>query len=473
MSISVRNPRSGEADYQITPPTSQALRKQASQMRKAQKNWQQVGVEARIEALQTWKKVLEKYEDSLIEALSKDTGRRAESILEVQLLSTSIDRWCGIARDFFQPVPRKQASIPFIEIAQDLMPYPLVGVISPWNFPLLLSIIDTLPALLAGCAVMVKPSEITPRFVEPLLKSLTEVPALSAVFTYINGAGETGAQLVDTADLICFTGSVATGRKVYDAASRNFIPVFLELGGKDAAIVLEGADLAQATSALLWGSVVNAGQSCLSIERVYVQESIFADFVAQISQKARALKLAYPNYDSGQIGPIISEAQAQIIQEHLDDALAKGAKLEAGSGKILEHGGGKWLEPTVLTKVNHQMKVMTEETFGPIIPIMPIHDAEEGITQANSTIYGLSAAVFAKDQQTALAVGQQLEAGAISINEAALTAMIHEGEKNAFKYSGIGGTRMGASAIKRFMRQKAFLIKAQSLNSPWWFDAQP
>jgi acyl-CoA reductase-like NAD-dependent aldehyde dehydrogenase len=303
------------------------------------------------------------------------------------------------------------------------------------------------------------------------VRALKAVPRLRDVLTFIEGAGETGAALIDYVDLICFTGSVAMGRKVAEAAARRFIPAFLELGGKDAAIVLESADLELATSAILWGSVVNTGQSCLSIERIYVAESIFEQFAEQLVAKAQRLPLAYPTADSGQIGPIIAEKQAAIISDHLQDAVEKGAIADCG-GIVEQLDGGFWCRPTVLTQVNHSMKVMTEETFGPIMPVMPFSSVEEAIALANDTIYGLSAAVFADSEASSLSVAHQIDAGAISINDAALTAIMHEGEKNAFKFSGLGGSRMGPAALKRFMRKKAFLIKTKPIADPWWFPSQ-
>ena len=465
--IKVRNPRTGKFDYWITPPTSDRLAEICTGLRKAQIDWQQDGLEKRISALQTWKQALLSQKDDLTSALIADTGRLSESVVEMDSFISSIDRWCGLAPKLFESEPSTTA-IPFIKIEHQLVPYPLVGVISPWNLPLLLAAIDTLPALLAGCAVVVKPSEIAPRFIQPLAKTLASVPQLRDVLTYIEGAGDTGAKLIDCVDLVCFTGSVATGKKVAEAAARKFIPAFLELGGKDPAIILASADLELATSAILWGSVVNTGQSCLSIERIYVAEAICDRFVEKLVAKAKSLKLNYPSLEEGQIGPIIAEKQADIITEHLQDAVDKGAIVHCG-GVVEKLDGGLWCRPTVLTQVNHSMKVMTEETFAPIMPVMSFASPEESISLANDTVYGLSAAIFAGSETEALVIGEQLEAGAISINDAGLTAFIHEAEKNAFKFSGMGGSRMGAAALTRFMRKKAFLIKAESIADPWWY----
>ncbi len=466
--IEVRNPRTGKYDYVIIPPPPKLLAQQCNRQRRAQKNWHQIGLAGRIEALKQWKQAINSGRDKLTEALVADTGRLSISELEIDSFLSNIDRWCNLAPKLLEET-EKETTIPFIKLQQSAVPYPLVGVISPWNFPLLLSTIDTLPALLAGCAVIVKPSEIAPRFMAPLLTTINAVPQLRDVLIFVEGGGETGADLIENVDLVCFTGSVATGRKVAEAAAKRFIPAFLELGGKDPAIVLESANLELATSAILWGSVVNTGQSCLSIERIYVAESIFGMFVEKLIAKAQRLQLAYPNVDSGEIGPIIAEKQAAIISSHLLDAIEKGAIIHCG-GKVEDNGGGWWCRPTVITQVDHSMKVMTDETFGPLMPVMPFSTVEEAVNLANDTIYGLSAAVFAESEEKALAVAQQLDAGGISINDAALTALIYEGEKNSFKFSGLGGSRMGPAALTRFMRKKAFLVKTKSIPDPWWFE---
>jgi len=466
--IQVRNPHTGKIDYWIIQPTLEELTAKSAKLREAQINWQKAGLETRIAALQQWKQEIISKKDRLTKALVNDTGRLSVTVLEIDSVISSIDRWCKIAPDLLIE-SETTTSIPFIKLQSQLVPYTLVGVISPWNFPLLLSTIDTIPALLAGCAVIVKPSGIAPRFIQPLLETIASVPELSSILTYIEGTGEIGSNLITLVDLVCFTGSVNIGKKVAEEAVKQFIPAFLELGGKDPAIVTESANLELATSAILWGSIVNTGQSCLSTERIYVAEAIFDTFVTQLVAKAQRVKLAFPSVENGEIGPIIAEKQAKLIDEQLQDAVVKGAVIHCG-GKIEELGGGLWCKPTVLTQVNHSMKVMSEETFGPIMPIMKFSQISEAIHLANDSIYGLSAAVFAGTETDAIEIAQHLNAGAISINDAALTAIIHEGEKNSFKFSGMGGSRMGAAAIKRFMRKKALLIKTQPIANPWWFD---
>ncbi|MEA5537586.1 aldehyde dehydrogenase family protein [Limnoraphis robusta Tam1] len=465
--IQVCNPRTGTIDYFITPPSEAEITANCHHLRQAQTYWKSLDIHQRIEVLQQWKQALISEKQALIQALVEDTGRMRESVMEVDGVISSLDRWCKLAPELCL-TEEKTTAIPFIQIKSQLVPYPLVGVISPWNFPFLLSLIDAIPALLAGCAVLIKPSEITPRFIKPLVKTIQSVHQLNQILAYVEGAGETGKIIIENVDAICFTGSVSTGKKVAELAAKQLIPAFLELGGKDPVIVLESADLEQATSAILWGSVINAGQSCLSIERIYVAESIQDIFVNKLVEKANQLSLNYPDLKSGEIGPIISAKQATIIAEHLLDATEKGAIINTG-GRVEELNGGFWCRPTVLTQVNHRMKIMTEESFGPLMPVMSFSSPKEAIKLANDSIYGLSAAVFAASQTEALEIAQQIEAGAISINDAALTALINEGEKNSFKCSGLGGSRMGAASMQRFFRKKALLTKIQSVLDPWWY----
>ncbi len=468
MQWAVRNPRTGRNDYAFEVIDEDALDQRCQAMRAAQADWAAGGVAGRVEALQAWRASLTARRDDIVAALTVDTGRRAESELEFQILIDSVDRWSRQAESLLAEPDPRPAQIPFIHIAQDTAPYPLVGVISPWNFPLLLANIDAIPALLAGCAVIVKPSEVTPRFVAPLQQSVAAVPALDGVLRYLAGAGETGAALVDRVDLTCFTGSVATGRRVGEACAARFIPAFLELGGKDPAIVAHDADLDRAASALLWGSVVNGGASCLSIERIYVDRRVHDPFVALLAEKARRLRFNYPDLGSGQLGPVISVRQAAVIRAHLADARAKGARVVCG-GAIEELGGGLYAQPTVLTHVDHAMAVMTDETFGPIMPVMAVEGAEEAVRLANDSSFGLSAAVFAGDVQAGRRIAERLHAGAVSINDAGLTAVVHEAEKHAFKLSGLGGSRMGPAAIRRFTRRKAYLVNDHHEPDPWWF----
>jgi acyl-CoA reductase-like NAD-dependent aldehyde dehydrogenase len=463
----VRDPRTGTVERALQPPSQAELQEIAAGLRAGQPAWEALGPQGRTSALHEWADQLRHHADELTAALVQDTGRTFESGMETTQVESMVRRWADTAADLLAEQSRPSTAVPGITLRTGSRPYQLVGVISPWNFPLLLGLIDAIPALAAGAAVLIKPSEVTPRFIAPLQATIDSVPVLRDVVRVIEGAGDTGAAMVGLVDTVCFTGSVPTGRLVGAAAAAAFIPAFLELGGKDPAIVLSGADLERASSALLWGSVANAGQSCLSIERIYVAADIHDDLVDRLVSKAEKVELAWPGPEDGVLGPLIDPAQADIIQAQLEDAVELGATVRTG-GTVQTLGGGRWIRPTVLTGVDHRMALMREETFGPILPVMAFDTVEEGIALANDSEYGLSGAVFGPDLSAAEAVARRLDVGAVSVNDAALTALVHEGEKNSFRSSGLGGSRMGPASIRRFVRRQTLIVNSSSNRDPWW-----
>lgn len=465
--IGVHDPRTGRIERRLTPPSHEELTRIATDARAAQPAWEARGPRGRATALRALADALDKHTDALVDALVRDTGRAYESRMEAGQVAAMARRWADAAEPLLTTAARPSSVLPAITLETAPRAYPLVGVITPWNFPLLLGLIDAIPALAAGCAVVVKPSEVTPRFIAPLRRAIAEVPEIDAVLAVVEGGGATGAAMVALADLVCFTGSVPTGRIVGAAAQRRFIPAFLELGGKDPAIVLPGADLDRASSALLWGACANAGQSCLSIERIYVHTSVHDELVGLLTAKAEQVNLAYPEPSDGAIGPLIDPDQAGIIAAQLDDARAKGAVVATG-GRLERHGGGHWIRPTVLTAVDHTMTMMREETFGPLMPVMPFTTEDEAVALANDSDYGLSGAVFGPDPAAARAVARRLDVGAVSINDAALTALVHEGEKHSFRYSGLGGSRMGDASLRRFVRSQTLIDNSTTGRDPWW-----
>ena len=454
----VRNPRTGRADYQIDVESRASIERVATRLRASQAGWSALGIEGRSAVMRRWADLITAQREAIINALVLDTGRRAISIGEVDSVARNIRRWCDQSADLLASREFPSRLLPSVSIRDQHVPYELVGCISPWNFPVVLGLIDVVPALLAGCAVIAKPSEITPRCLEPLAATVREVPALAAVFHLALGDAETGRAVVDQVDAVCFTGSVPTGRKVAMAAAERFIPAFLELGGKDPAIVLASADLEIATDAVLRGSIANTGHACMSLERVYVQRAIFEPFVRRLVEKASAVALAWPDISSGYLGPIIFEHQARIIEEQLADALQRGARALTG-GQIEDLGGGLYCRPTVLVDVHHGMRIMREETFGPVIPVMPFDTLDEAIALANDSEFGLSACIMSGTVEEAVPIAHRLNVGAISINDACMTYMTYEGEKNSFKYSGLGGSRMGPQGFLRFFRKKALIIQ--------------
>ena len=454
--MKVRNPRTGEHDYEIVPLSTDALSSVAVALRTVQATWAARGIAERGDIMLRLREAISRHADAIANALTLDTGRAKISRIEVDGTLRLIERWAKSAPDIIAAasVQNRATSVPGISTSTRLIPYRLVGVISPWNFPLTLALIDAIPALMAGCAVIVKPSEVTPRFVAPLMDAISDVSEIP--LAVIEGDGATGADLVSLVDYLAFTGSVATGRKVAASAANAFIPASLELGGKDPMLVLASADPVGAAEIALRASVVNNGQACQSIERVYVAMEIAEVFLAALAQKAAAVQVNYPDIKSGDIGPFIFEQQAGIVQAQIDDAIGKGARLFVG-GKVENLGGGLYLRPTVLADVTDDMAVMTEETFGPVIPVTIVESNDHAVRLANQGVYGLSGAVIAGTAEEAEAVGARLNVGAVSINDGALTSMIWEAEKSSFGMSGLGPSRMGDSGLLRFFRRQALI----------------
>lgn len=453
--FTVRNPRTGGDDFDFTAPTSEELRMTVSALRVAQATWAARALDERIAALRAWQKQLVVHRERIVLALSEDTGRDVLSVTELASVLAMIDRWCVAAPQLALEEEGRSQSCPSVVIRSQYVPYALVGVICPWNFPLTLALIDAIPALLAGCAVFVKPSEIAPRFSAPLAKSIENVPGLSEVLRIVPAGRSTGEELISLVDAVCFTGSVASGREVAKNAARHFVPAFLELGGKDPAIVTASADLGRAARIVLRASCLATGQACQSLERVYVDRRVFDGFVSLLVDQAAQVDVGPVGKARGVIGPFIWEGQAEIVASQIADARRLGARVLCG-GQI-ERSGGLWMRPTVLVGVDHRMRVMREETFGPIMPIMAYDSIDEAIALANEGDYGLSAAVIAGTLDEAEEIGRSLDAGAVSLNDGALTGVVFEAEKNSFKQSGMGGSRMGPAGYTRFFRRKALL----------------
>ena len=459
--IAVKNSRTGQVDFEIQAANALDIAIAAEAARSTQIDWHTLGIEARCLKISRLADCLEAHALPVTQAVETDTGRRKMAQAEVFGVIANLRAWAGLAPSL---IPKSEwiqgRSKPNFKHMNEWVPYALVGVISPWNFPITLSFIDAVPALIAGACVIIKPSEVTPRFAEALAPVIAEA-GMTDILTFVQGDGESGAALIDHVDCICFTGSVPTGRKVAMRAAKNLIPANLELGGKDPLIFMNEIDLDQATTLALRASVLATGQACQSIERVYVPRSLYSEFVEQLAHKARKVQLNWPDIEYGHIGPFIFDRQADIVAEQLNDAVSKGARIVTG-GEILTHGGGRWLEPTVLANVTHDMKIMKEETFGPVIPVMAYDSIEEAIRLANDTEFGLSGGVFAANIEEAHTIGKHMQAGAISLMDAALTGQYFEAGKQAFKHSGLGPSRMGANGLLRFFRQKAYIANTIS-----------
>jgi len=455
--IPVRDPRTGTTEFELQALDATEVASLCARLRKNQRAWEALGLKGRIEVMQRWGQAVARHAQAIVAADARDTGYNQVSQISAQMLLGTIRGTCAGAPAQYDAALRSGASLlPNVRYESVLKAFPVVGVISPWNAPTMLSMLHAIPPLVAGCAVVVKPSEVTPRFVTPLLASIAEVPELAAVFDFAQGDGETGAAVVENVDLISFTGSVPNGRKVAQACARRLIPCELELGGKDPLVVTATANIDHAVSAAVRGALTSTGQVCFSIERVYVERSIHDEFVQALVARCQQIQVNHPQPLQGHMGPFIFERQARIVDGHLDDALAKGAKLVAG-GKSFSLDGGLYMQPTILTQVTHDMQIMKDETFGPVIPVMAFDTADEAVELANDTEFGLSAAVIAGTEAEALAIARRINAGNVSVQDAFLTFAAAPAESDSFGASGLGGKRSG---IQRYLKRQALLISS-------------
>ena len=457
--LPVRNPRTGEWDHEIPITSPDDIASITTALRAEQAQWIAMGASGRAACLNRFADAVMAEVGPLGQALSIDTGRSTfaqfEAIKSVELIRMWAERAGPILDELAGA--GQSGQVPAVHYQHRLIPYQVVAVISPWNVPLLLAMIDSLAALSAGCSVLLKPSEVTPRFIEPLQRALDAVPELAAVLRIVTGGPETGKAMIEQVDAVCFTGSVKTGRQVSQQAAACFIPAFLELGGKDPAIVLPDADIPLAARAIIRSAIGMTGQACQSLERIYCHKSIAEPFTEELLAQLKVLSLTCTDDGAGDIAPLIFERQVETIQAQVDDALARGATCLLGGEPV--QAGGIWYPPTLLTNVNHDMLIMQDETFGPVIPVVIYGDVEEAVSLANDSTFGLSAAVFSADADSAKAVAERLQVGAISINDASLTGIVNDVEKNSFRFSGMGGSRMGPAGLTRFLRKRALLFQ--------------
>jgi acyl-CoA reductase-like NAD-dependent aldehyde dehydrogenase len=459
--LPVRNPRTGGIDFQLPVASAEEVSAKAARLRRNQTAWAAMPLVERIAVMRRWLGEVAKRANDIAEADAADTGGCHTSYLQGFITMGNIGGWIEDAEAVLERAsfhgPSK--AMPEVEVRTQLVPYPLVGVISPWNAPMMLALLDAVPALFAGSAVLLKPSEITPRFVTPLFETVAAVPELAAVFDYVMGDGATGRQLIGEADLICFTGSVPTGRKVALACAERLIPCFLELGGKDPAVVTENADLERAATSVLRGAVHAAGMVCFSIERIYVQERVHDAFVEKLVEKARAVRLNSDDPRAGHLHPFTFAPQAEIVRRHLADAVAKGANVLTG-GEVETIGGGLYMRATVLTDVTHDMLIMQDETFGPVLPVMRYGTVDDAVALANDTSFGLTASVIAGSEEEAMPIARRINAGAVFIQDTFLTFGKNRTiGTHSFGVSGLGGSRTGPDSILRFVRRKALMTQ--------------
>ncbi len=424
-------------------------------LRQSQREWEARGAAGRAKVLARYAVWLGEHRGDIEALLISETGKSAtDAAQEVPLLIMIASYYIKTMEKALAPETRP-ASLPFLsikKIAVHYRPRPVVGIIAPWNYPVANLLMDGLAALAAGCAVLLKPSERTPLTAELLLRGWIDSGA-PEVMAIVQGAREAVEAVVDASDYIQFTGSSATGAKVMERAARRLTPVSLELGGKDPMIVLDDADVDLAAHAAVWGAMFNAGQTCVSVERVYVLEQVYDQFVAAVVSDVENLKMgAGEGYD---FGALIDDGQVDVTDKHVADALAKGATALTGGKRPT--GPGSFYPPTVLVDVDHSMLCMTEETFGPTLPIQKVSTVAEAVRLANDSPYGLSASVFSKDPERANDVALELDCGAVNINDVISNLMCATAPMGGWKTSGIGARFGGADGLRKFCRQEAIV----------------
>jgi acyl-CoA reductase-like NAD-dependent aldehyde dehydrogenase len=459
--IQVENPATGEIVASVPDLSAEAVAAMAQRGRDAQPSWDAYGFDGRARILLRAQKWLMDNADQVIATIVSETGKTFEdaSLAEISYAGNAFGFWAKHGGEYLadERVKSGQLLVKGKKLILRHRPLGLIGVIGPWNYPLTNSFGDCIPALMAGNSVILKPSEVTPLTSLLMAEGLRECGLPEHVFQVATGRGATGAALIEQVDMIMFTGSTRTGRKVAESAGRRLIPASLELGGKDPMIVLSDADLERAANFATYYSMQNAGQTCISIERAYVEEPVYDEFVAKVSEKVRALRVGPPaGPGSVEVGAITFPPQLQTIEDHVADAVDKGARVLAG-GQSSSQGGGRFYEPTVLVDVDHTMKCMTEETFGPTLPIMKVADAEEAVRLANDSPYGLGSSVFTKDTERGEQIARRIDAGAANVNDAMINYTALELPMGGAKASGLG-SRHGAGGIRKYTSQQAIVV---------------
>jgi acyl-CoA reductase-like NAD-dependent aldehyde dehydrogenase len=467
--IEVRNPATLEKIAEVPSASSLDVSAAVLRARQAQKEWQTTSFAHRARILYRLRDGLLDEQERLADILTNETGGPRAEVYgnELFYLCDVIGYWARRAPRYLKAQRITPHLLKGKKVLSTYAPIGVVGIISPWNFPLILSLGEALPALMAGNAVVLKPSELTPLSVLFGAELAANAGIPENILQVVVGGGAAGEALIDCADMISFIGSAETGKRVMRRAAERLIPVSLELGGKDPMIVLKDADIERAAGACVWGALMNAGQACTSIERVYVEAPVYSQFVDNVVAKVRALRQG-ASENEVELGSMTSETQLKKIEAQITEALAKGAKLLSG-GRRNPSFRGLYFEPTVLVDVDHRMTVMTDETFGPIIPIMKVKDADEALQLANDSRYGLGGSVFTRDKAFGRRFAQRMHTGSVCVNDSLVNFIIPDAPMGGTKDSGFG-YRHGAEGIRKFCRQKTIVIDRFGLKKefPWF-----
>ena len=471
--IAVENPASGETIGTVPVLGADQLHAMAQQARAAQPGWEAVGFAARSRVLRRAQKWMFDNIERVLDTVVSETGKTYEDaqLADFGYTASALGFWAKEAEGYLADERVPSWNNP-LAVGKKLIiryaPVGVVGVIGPWNYPIANSFGDCIPALAAGNSVILKPSEVTPLSSALMAEMMRDCGLPEDVFQVATGDGGTGAALIAEVDCVMFTGSSRTGKSVMKAAAEALIPCYLELGGKDPMIVCADANLDRAANAATFFSMNNGGQVCISVERCYVEDSVYDEFVGKVTDNVRKLRQGAPTgVGTVEVGAVIFPPQLQIVEDHVKDAVDKGARVLTGGHT--RPGPGRFYEPTVLVDVDHSMKCMREETFGPTLPIMRIADAEEGVRLANDSDYGLQASVWTRDVKRGEALARRIEAGVVCVNDAQVNYTALNLPMGGWKASGLG-TRHGANGIRKYTKVQSLLITPRALKrEPFMF----
>jgi succinate-semialdehyde dehydrogenase/glutarate-semialdehyde dehydrogenase len=467
------NPATGEVLRELECASAAEVRAAAERARRAQPAWNGLSVQKRTAILKNFQRALLDRKREVARAITEETGKPyAEALLTEVLVVLDaarfvIDNAYGFLRD--EPVPHGNPAMKAKRGRIVREPHGVIGIISPWNYPFSTPATETLAALVTGNTVVLKPSELTPLMALELGKLLHGAGVPTDVFLVVIGDGAAGAALLESPiDKIVFTGSVATGRRVAQAAAARLIPVVLELGGKDPMVVLDDADVDVASSAAVWGAFMNAGQTCLSVERCYVHHTLYADFLKACVEKTRKLHIGNGMDPATEIGPMIHERQLRVVESHVEDARARGGRVLTGGSRLPEKGPN-FYAPTVIADATHEMLIMREETFGPVLPVAPFESDEEAVRLANDSEFGLAASVWTRDRRRGEALARQINAGTVMVNDVLSCFGISEAPHGGVKASGIGRAhgRFGMEEMVRVKYLDSDLVPG--MKKVWWY----
>lgn len=472
-----RDPGTGEEIGRAPQMSTSQVAAAVKRARAAQPAWANLSFAERGKVILKAREVMLGRVDELGLLVSRETGKPISEAISMEIVPT-LDAMYYLARSASSLLrPQK------IDIGQyGLMgrssrivykPVGVVGIISPWNFPLATPAEEIVMALVAGNSVVLKPSELTTLTALKLGNIFRAAGLSESLLEIVTGDGSTGAALIDArVDKIMFTGSVPTGKRVAAAAAKHLTPVVLELGGKDPMIVLEDADIPNAARGAVWGAFANSGQACASVERCYVHEAVAPQFLARVLAETQTLKQGVGTEADTDIGAMTNERQLQIVEEHVADAVDRGAKVVSG-GKRVASSAGFFYPPTVLTNVDHQMTIMRDETFGPVLPVMTFRTEDEAIRLANDSVFGLTASVWTKDISRGRRIAEQVAAGTVMVNEVLYTHGIAQTPWGGVKESGYGRTHGRAGLLELVNPHHIHVNRLSSLPDLWWFRYDP